>query len=279
MNTGSTSPSNPVVTLLTDFGLRDGFVGVMKGVILSRIPHAAIVDISHEIEPFDIASAFLLDWAFRYFPEGSVHTVVVDPGVGTQRKVLALETERYRFLCPDNGVISYIWARPWKVRRLVCAENRSLWLDEVSSTFHGRDIFAPLAAFLVGGGSITHIGPTITRPAVLLATPRLQFSHSKVEGEVCYIDRFGNLVTSIDRASLFAWLQGHSLAPDQVFVTIRTTTIAGISTSYAAVPEGEPVAVFDGYNRLEIAFNMRRADKILGASIGDHVTVSIRQQA
>ena len=274
MNASSIPSVSPTVTLLTDFGDRDGFVGVMKGVILSRAPNARIVELSHEIPPFDLQSAaFLLDWAFPFFPERTVHTVVVDPGVGTPRNVLAFEADGHRFLCPDNGVISRVWARSWGMRRLVCAENRSLWLAEVSATFHGRDIFAPLAAFLASGGDLAQVGPPIEQPTVLLPPVRLEFGPSEVDGEVCYVDRFGNLVTTIEREPFLQWLEEQHSRLNDVIITVGSNHVKGVSRSYADVPQGLPVAVFDGYGRLEIAINQGRADDILNAKVGERVTV------
>jgi hypothetical protein len=275
MNTFSV-PSSPTITLLTDFGLQDGFVGVMKGVILSRAPHVRIVDISHEIPPFDVQSAaFLLDWAFPFFPEQTVHTVVVDPGVGTPRDVLVFEAKGHRFLCPDNGVISRVWTRSWDARRLVRAVNRSLWLAKVSSTFHGRDIFAPLAAFLASGGDPAQAGPPLDQPGVLLPAIRLEFGPSKVDSQVCYVDRFGNLVTTIEREAFLRWLQERQLPLDKVVVVVGSSRVVGVSGSYAAVRQGSPVAVFDGFGRLEIAINQGRADRVLNANVGEQVTVCI----
>ena len=273
MNASSIPSASPTVTLLTDFGFQDGFVGVMKGVILSRAPHTRIVDISHEIPAFDVRSAaFLLNWAFPFFPERTVHIVVVDPGVGTPRNVLVFEADGHRFLCPDNGVISQVWPRSWGVRRLVRAENRALWLAEVSSTFHGRDIFAPLAAFLAGGGDIAQIGSPLDRPTVLLPAMRLEFGPSGVRGEVCYVDRFGNLVTTIERESFLRWLEERQLPLNEVIITVGSHRVVGVSPGYGCVPPGSPVAVFDGYERLEIAINQGHADQVLDSSLGEPVT-------
>ncbi len=274
MMENQTSSSFPVVALLTDFGLRDGFVGAMKGVILSHAPTAKIVDISHEIEPFDVASAaFLLDWSVPYFPVGTVFQVVVDPGVGTQRDILVLEAFKRRFVFPDNGVISQVWSRVGENKQLVRATNRSLWLDAVSSTFHGRDIFAPLAAFLANGGDLDEIGPTIQQPGVLLPQPRCEFGDSHVQGEIVYIDRFCNLVTTIERGPLLTWIEEHNLNHRNVAIHVGSTKLKGIAGGYGDVAQGSPVAVFDGYDRLEIAVNQERADRSLGARIGDRVTV------
>ncbi|MFH1739158.1 MAG: SAM-dependent chlorinase/fluorinase [bacterium] len=276
MNIPSQPIARPIVTLMTDFGLRDGFVGVMKGVILSRASEVEIVDISHGLPPYDIqAAAFLLDWAFSCFPQGTVHTVVVDPGVGTARDVLVLEALDQKFICPDNGVLSYIWPRCGDTHRLVCAENPSLWLTEISSTFHGRDIFAPLAAFLASGGDMDRIGPKRAQPKVLLPPLQIEFGTTEVDAEVCYIDRFGNLVTTITRSALLQWTEERGVSFNDVVIKIGTSRLTGVSPSYNAVEKDFPVAVFDGYGRLEIAINQDRADQVLNAAVGERVTVCI----
>lgn len=266
----------PVVALLTDFGLRDGFVGVMKGVILSRAPAAKIIDISHDVQPFDVPSAaFLLDWSFPYLPRGSVITVVIDPGVGTLRDILVLDAFERRFVFPDNGVISRVWSQECQERRLVCAKNRSLWLDMVSSTFHGRDIFSPLAAHLANGGELSEIGPTVESPSILLPPCVTEVDESQMIGEIEYIDRFGNLVTTIRRETLLDWIEGVRPSVQDVIIRLGSIELRGIAPSYGAVAEGEPVAVFDGYDRLEIAVNQERADRILDVRIGDRVSVAV----
>ncbi len=268
--------SSHIITLTTDFGLRDGFVGVMKGVIVARAPQAHIIDISHDIRPFDtVAAGFLLEWAFSYFPQGTVHTVVVDPGVGTTRDVLAFETKGQRILCPDNGILSSLWADRTEPYRLVVAENRALWLDEVSGTFHGRDIFAPLAAFLATGGDLSQVGSPRDQPAVMLPPPQAEFGKKEIQAEIVYIDRFGNLVTTIRRNALLEWLHERNATRRDMIIQLGTSCIHGISDCYGAVEEGLPVVVFDGYGRLEIAINLGRADRVLNAVVRDRVTVSL----
>jgi len=265
-----------IITLTTDFGLRDGFVGVMKGVIAARAPQAPLIDISHDIRAFDISGAgFLVEWACSYFPEGTVHTVVVDPGVGTARDVLVFETRGQRILCPDNGILSLLWAERAEPCRLVVAENRALWLNDISGTFHGRDIFAPLAAFLATGGDLDRVGPPREKPAVLLPPPLIDYGKKEIQSEIIYIDRFGNLVTTIKRNALLEWLKERNATPSETVIRLGTTCIYGISDCYSAVEEGFPVVVFDGYGRLEIAINLGRADRVLNAVIRDRVTISL----
>ncbi len=187
----------PIITLITDFGERDGYVGAMKGVILGIAPGAALVDISHDIPPQDIPSAAFVLWStYRFFPPDTVHLVVVDPGVGTQRRPIAVETRHGRFVAPDNGVLGYVLdeEREWQAVHL--AEQR-FWRPEVSMTFHGRDIFAPAAAHLAAGVPLHELGPAITNP-VPMPFPRVR----RLDGARClarlvYIDRFGNCVTNL----------------------------------------------------------------------------------
>jgi S-adenosyl-L-methionine hydrolase (adenosine-forming) len=193
---------SPVITLLTDFGTKDIYAGVMRGVITNLAPHARIVDLTHDVPPQGVAdAAFLLDAAAPYFPWGTIHVAVVDPSVGTERRIICVRTSRATYLAPDNGLLTRVLDRE-SAARIVSVENRSYFLPEVSNTFHGRDIFAPVAAHLALGLDPCRLGPEIAsiRP---LSLPRVsETSPGVLTGELIYLDRFGNLVTNVPMASL-----------------------------------------------------------------------------
>lgn len=252
---------NRMITLTTDFGLRDGYAGEMKGVILGINPDAAIIDISHEIEPQNVGqAAFVLGTTSPHFPPGTVHVVVVDPGVGTERKAILLETTSGLFLGPDNGVLSYVMeANPQY--RAIALTNSKYWRKPVSLTFHGRDIFAPVAAHLSKGVAPGELGETVTSLATLyICQPEEQ--GSELVGEVVYIDGFGNLVTNIRESDL---PQQH----EAVEFEVGGRVIRGLSRSYAE--GGELLAIPGSSDRMEIAARNGSAASRLGARIGQKV--------
>lgn len=262
----------PIITLLTDFGTRDGFVGVMKGVMLQIAPNSVLVDISHELPPFSIsAAAFLNEWAYGYFPQGTVHLSVVDPGVGTRRRVLAVETSGHLFLAPDNGLLSPLFKSGGPVK-IVHVTNHKLFLDKISHTFHGRDIFSPLAAHLSKGTRIEELGPEIDDPVVLNLKP-LQVNEKHIACSIRYIDRFGNLVTNLDSRSFEDWLKQTGCDSENVVVTGFGHRIQGISRAYGEKQRGDLLAIFDGFDRLEISVSAGDAASVTGLGIGDTIYV------
>ena len=183
-----------VITLLTDFGYRDPYVGIMKGVIYSVNPNAVIVDITHTIPMGDVKQAsFVLSHSFKFFPPETVHTVVVDPGVGSARRILGVETADYIFVAPDNGVLTPIFDF---AKVIVNITNERFFLSEISRTFHGRDIFAPVAGALSRGVKLLDLGEVVDHP-MLIPQPKLVEEAGRMEGEVIYIDGFGNVITNI----------------------------------------------------------------------------------
>jgi S-adenosylmethionine hydrolase len=268
-----------VVTLLTDFGMGDEYAGVMKGVILSRCPGALIVDISHGISPQDIrGAALMLDAAYGYFPEGSIHVVVVDPGVGTPRDILFAQVGGHRFLAPDNGVLTAVLGHhlPRCVRRITRTD---LFLPgAVFHTFHGRDRFSPLASFLAGGGEADRLGPECDcRDLVRIRLPApVEAADGLIMGEVTGIDRFGNLITNIP------WRMVSTPAGDPcryaaVSIGDGRPKIRGISKTYGSVASGEWVAVVGSRGMIELAVNGASAADLSGAALGDPVCVRCRQ--
>jgi len=254
--------------LTTDFGLADGYVGTMKGVILGIDPTVTIVDISHDIPPQDVReAAYVLYTAYTYFPQGTIHVVVVDPGVGSERRAIALRTPQATFVAPDNGVLSYIVARE-KVEEIVSLTNPHYHLSPVSRTFHGRDIFAPIAAYLARGTPLTELGEPIAE-IITFALPRPQVrADGTIVGAVIHIDRFGNLITSIMSKDL----ANHSLLREGI-VKIKGQSIPRIVNTYAEVQPGKLLALIGSEGHLEISVSGGSASRTLGAKVGDKVLV------
>ncbi len=258
-----------IITLLSDFGLRDPFVGIMKGVILSRAPGVRLVDLTHEIPPQDIrAGGLALRQAVPYFPRGTIHLAVVDPGVGSARRILAAQAHEQFFVAPDNGLLSPILAGDPQTRA-VSAERPDLCLPGTCGTFHGRDILAPLAAALAGGQTLEELGPAVGDWATF-ALPAPQVTLGEVRGEISFSDRFGNLTTNIEPRHL----EQARLRPGQAAVHLGGVFLAGISTHYAAVATGQAVALFNSSGALEIAVRNGNAAAALNQRAGDLVTVT-----
>lgn len=264
--------NRPIISLLTDFGERDGFIGVMKGVMLGILSDATFVDISHELPPYSIdAAAFLNHWSFGYFPVGTVHLCVVDPGVGTSRRGLAVQSQGHFFVAPDNGVLTpVLQSDPHAIT--VSLSNRDTWLGHVSNTFHGRDIFSPVAAHLASGRAIDDMGERIPDP-VLLPHPPPTFSSTQVTGCVRYVDRFGNLVTSIERPALEEWAARHEQELTRLVITAGSHEVHGISTTYGDHDPGTLIAVFDGFDALEVAVTQGNAANHTGLQAGAPITI------
>lgn len=262
-------PPASVVTLLTDFGLRDPFVGVMKGVMLEINPALQIVDLCHQVEPQNVRqAAFMLMTSCGYFPRGTIHVAVVDPGVGTHRNILACRTDHYYFLVPDNGLLGPTLQRH-PLRACVAVSNEDFFRRPVSLTFHGRDIFAPVAAHLSRGLPLEELGPPAS-PAELLRFPEpRQVDEGRVLGEVLYCDHFGNLITNIQEEDV----RRISEDPAGVLITVGGTTIGGLSSAYAAERPGILLAIIGSTGFLEVAVNLGSAQELLGAEVGAPVEV------
>lgn len=256
-----------VITLTTDFGQRDAYVGAMKGVILGINPQATLVDLSHEITPQAVEEAAYVLWtACPYFPSGTVHVVVVDPGVGSARRPIAIQTERAFFVGPDNGVFSYVLATegPGLVVHLT---NPRYWRPQVSSTFHGRDIFAPVAAHLSLGVPIGELGEPIEDP-VILPLARPEGRGDQVVGRVVHVDHFGNVITNLEPA--------HLPAGQDLVIQVAGHRVQGLSPTYSAARPGELVALWGSDGLLEIAVREGNAAALLGIRVGDPVVVQAR---
>lgn len=253
-----------VITLTTDFGTRDGYVAAMKGVILGIAPGVHLVDISHEVAPQDIPeAAFLLGGVYRFFPPETVHLVVVDPGVGTERRGLAVRAGGHRFVAPDNGVLTPVLEAE-EDAQIISLTNADYWLDDVSHTFHGRDIFAPVAAHLAAGVPIEALGVPIEDP-VRLTLPNPQIADGATEGSVLWADHFGNLVTNIPATAL---------TPGEIYrVTVGRLTVTGLFTTYGQVRAGQPLALIGSHGFIEVAVREGSAAEMAGVGRGAKVRV------
>jgi S-adenosylmethionine hydrolase len=263
----------PVVALLTDFGNQDHYVGAMKGAILTVCPDATLVDLAHEIPAHDVtAGALALASAWRAFPAGSVFVAVVDPGVGSARRALAMETAGYRFVGPDNGILSLVMADAEEPPALHRIANPSLIRDAVSATFHARDVFGPVAAHLARGLPIAEVGPAVDDP-VLLRQPALrEVGPGEWEATVLHVDRFGNLITNLRQRDLDRVLAAVEHDFHDVVVVVEGE-ILPLARTYADVPEGEGCALMGSSGRLEVAVNRGSAARLLGAAAGAPVRV------
>ncbi len=266
----------PIITLTTDFGLNDHFVGTMKAVILGILPEARIVDICHSVQAFDVLDgALTLSQAYSYFPVGTIHMVVVDPGVGTARRPIVVTTERYEFVAPDNGVLSLIYGREERVHvRHVTAEH--YFLQPVSNTFHGRDVFAPITAYLAKGVDPAKFGEEV-QDFVRFSAPRPKpVNQNTLRGVVLKVDRFGNLVTNItpeDAPLLFA------AEPAAFKIVVGKREITEMKTAYSQGAPGEVFGLLGSMGYLEIVANRGAAAQILGVGKGSDVNIVLEGAA
>ena len=278
----------PLITLTTDFGTADGYVGTMKGVILGVVPDARLVDLSHEVVPQDVrGAAYVLYAAYPFFPAHTIHLVVVDPGVGGARRPIALRTPAGFFVGPDNGVFSYVMACE-SAEALVALTDPRYRLPCISHTFHGRDVFAPAAAHLAAGVPITDLGPPVVDP-VVFPLPRLEITSHGIVGEVLHVDRFGNVVTSVGKLvwagdglvleSAFGKARDRLQDAEHGIVAAGTTVkaagqeVTGVRHTYAEVEPGEMLALVGSSGHLEIAVREGSAAGRLGVRPGDKVVL------
>lgn len=261
--------SKGIVTFTTDFGTEDHFVGTMKGVILGINPECNIVDICNHVQPFNIFDgAFTISQAYQYYPAGTIHVVIVDPGVGTTRRPIVIDTGKYVFVAPDNGVLSLVFDRQERLTvRHVTAEH--YFLRPVSTTFHGRDIFAAVAGHLSRGVDLSRLGDPIN-DYVHLDFPQPTLEKDRITGAVLKIDRFGNIITNIGRRMISEFIGAHNgTAAIRVGKTI-------VQKFYAAYAQGQPdelFAIMGSTGYVEIAANKNSAAQLTGAKILDNVEV------
>lgn len=246
------------IVLLTDFGQQDGYVGIMKGVISGIAPQVPIIDLSHDLPPQDLMAARFVLWnSYRYFPAGTIFVCVVDPGVGSQRHILALNTGEHIFIAPDNGLLDYVMAEQ-RAKHLLRVQSPRVMRDDISRTFHGRDIFAPAAAHIAAGFPFTMIGPM--HPYVLPADPWVRLDQPNVVAQVIYVDHFGNLITNLR-------LPSETISAE---IKINQHGIS-FSTTYATVAEGELLALRGSHGLLEISVRNGHAAQQLGLGYGAEV--------
>ena len=275
-----------MIALLTDFGLQDAYVGVMKAVILSIAPSTQLVDITHSIWPQNVRqAAFTLLTTCEYFPAGTIFVVVVDPGVGGTRRAVAAKAGQYTFVGPDNGVFSYALAS-LGASESVELTNPQYRLTNVSNSFHGRDIFAPAAAHLVSGVRLQALGPTVN-DLVALPQPKLTLGQRQITGEVLHIDHYGNIVTSVGQLQWQSAAQlalrprfenlasPVSIAAERAVVQAGERSVRGIQRSFGDVAQGDLLAMVGSSGHLEIAVNHGNAAAQLGVSLGDEVVLSV----
>lgn len=252
-----------IITLTTDFGVQDAYVATMKGVILGINPEATIVDICHSIEPQNIAqAAFTIGTACDYFPNGTIHMVIVDPGVGSQRRAIAMKTRRAFFVAPDNGVLSYIISDSPEKPEAVDLSNPKFWHHPVSSTFHGRDIFAPAAAHLSLGVPLEEFGDAVTSLSTFPLPHPQPGAKGELTGHILHIDRFGNLITDVKK---------EDIPHGNLSLEVAGQQIEGLSTSYAG--GDKLLALLGSSGHLEIALKNGSAAGSLDARIGDEVRI------
>ena len=249
----------PIITLLTDFGTSDSYVAEVKGVLLSALPGATLVDVSHAVPPGNIATAaYLLGRTWRHFPTGTVHFVVVDPGVGSTRRAVAVGRDGHFFVAPDNGVLTPVLGQGAEVWTLAEPEG-------ASPTFHGRDLFAPAAARLAAGEALSAIGAQVLEPPVRLQAPPPVYEGKKVHGEILHVDRYGNLVTTLtpEFVPAYAVLESEDMA------------VGPIRRTFTDVAVGELLAYWGSSGLLEIAVRDGSAARRLGIGVGNRITARL----
>jgi S-adenosylmethionine hydrolase len=260
----------PIITLTTDFGSSDHFVGTMKGVILDIVPEAEIVDICHAVQSYDVLDgALTISQAYSYFPSKTVHVVVVDPGVGTARKPILASSDKYHFVAPDNGVLSMVYAREDRmhVRHIT---SQHYFLQPVSNTFHGRDIFAPVAAYLAKEVDAVKFGDEVDEYVRFSAPKPKAVEENRLRGVVLKVDRFGNLVTNVtpqDAPTLFG------VDPGAFKIVVGGREMTEIRNTYAEGAPGEVIAILGSMGFLEIAANRGAAAQLTGAGKGSEVNI------
>ncbi|MDX2267883.1 MAG: SAM-dependent chlorinase/fluorinase [Bryobacter sp.] len=257
-----------MITLLTDFGTADHFAGVLKGVIATLAPQAPVVDLSHAVPPYEIpTAAFLLEQSWRYFPPGSIHVAIVDPGVGSARRPLLIAAARHYFIGPDNGIFSFVLQQPGAEARVL--DKPRYWLPNPSHTFHGRDIFAPVAAHLANGTSPATLGTRIDDALCSPALAPVRISRRTFTGLVLHQDHFGNLITN------FSQQQFPSLPNRPFTLTAGLETIEIYASTYAHCPPGE-LAVLPGSSGFyEIALAQASAAQRLGLRTGSPLELTV----
>ncbi|MCF6148537.1 MAG: SAM-dependent chlorinase/fluorinase [Candidatus Kuenenia sp.] len=259
-----------IITLLTDFGVQDAYTGIMKGVIAGINPHASVIDLCHAIPPQDVfRGAYLLYTSYSYFPKGTIHVAVIDPGVGSERNVICVECNDYLFLIPDNGLLSFILQEE-EAKNIIRVTNTKFFLPKQSNTFHGRDIFAPVAAHLSLGILPAQLGENINQICKIdIPNPVFAKERRRINGTIISIDHFGNIITNITEKHL---ADLRTTAKDLI-ITIGTMKIRGLNKTYAEVKAGMPLALIGSAGFLEISLNQGNAQKYFKVKQGQKVCI------
>ena len=269
----TTADATVTITLITDFGLQDGHVGAMKGVMHSIVPHAKLIDISHHIPPQDLRhGGFVLMTAYPFWPPSTIHVVVVDPGVGTERRAIAVQTGSGTFVAPDNGILSYVLARE-RVTTAVSLTNSNYWHHPVSSVFHGRDIFGPAAAHLAAGVPMSALGREISADELVTFSAPVPQRHADghITAHVQHIDTFGNCTTDVPGD----WVRAASAWR----VEVKDHVIDHIHQTFGDVPVGSLLAVVDSTNFVALAVRNGNAAQTLGLTIGTPVELTHKDKS
>jgi S-adenosyl-L-methionine hydrolase (adenosine-forming) len=258
-----------IITYTTDFGTSDPYAGIMKGVVLSINPKACQIDITHSIPSHDIVHAsFILAHAYHHFPKGTIHTAIVDPGVGGERKNIAVLSGNYFFVGPDNGIFSNVLANE-TIKEIREIKNLPFISETVSGTFHGRDVFAPCAGFISAGKKFSDIGPVLDN-VKYLDYPKVRTETMSLSGEVVFIDSFGNMITNISEQALNSFTGGK---PIEIYFAAEH--FKKISNHYSEIPIGNPLVLFGSSGYLEISMNGGSAASYFMTSIGAEINVQL----
>lgn len=259
-----------IVALITDFGYKSPFVGIMKGVIKTTAPESEIIDITHNISEYSIQeAAFVLAHSYSYFPKNTVFVTVVDPGVGSNRKIVLLKTEKYYFIAPDNGILSWTIKKE-KVKKIISVTNNKYFFQPVSNTFHGRDIFAPIAGHIINGIDINNFGPEISK-IYKISFPEIIKINNVFQGQVLYIDKFGNVITNFTEDKFRQVLKNGLFE-----LRIKNKKLDRIQTSYSGIEPSKPCLIWGSFGYLEIALREDSIARLYRINVEDKIIIRMK---
>ena len=262
---------HPIITLTTDFGIKDPFIGIMKGVILNICPKATIVDLNNSIAPQNLLqTSYVLKTSVSYFPKNTIHVAVVDPEVGTNRKCLAIKTDKFFFVGPDNGIFSPFF----KNFKAVELTNQDIFIKPISSTFHGRDIFAPTAAWLAKGKSFEKLGKILKKP-VTLDFPKPKFIGGCLKGEIIHRDHFGNLISNISKGLISKYLGDNFI---NIKAYLKDQRAIPLVSNYTFGFRNSPAALINSWEQVEVFCKEGNASKVFKILVGDSIQISRNQK-
>lgn len=260
---GAVGGPGRIITLTTDFGLEDNYVGIMKGIISRINPDVRTIDITHDLPPHNIAAAlYQIETSYRSFPTGTIHLAAVDPGVGTDREAILIETDQYLFVGPDNGIFGFL--KTGQIRKIIRLNSRRYFSVDISDTFHGRDLFAPAAGYLSLGIEPDQLGKKLKK-ITRFREFRSRKTATGLRGKVIYIDHFGNLATSLRAEDI--------PSAQKTEIVIAGENIGGLKKTFGSVKPEEPLAYINSFGYLEIAVNLDSAAEYFGCTYGDRVEI------